>query len=101
MRARTTREQSAVESATFSMIDALNRFRDAVITAEQAKLDLALLKKADLKRLGLSADDIRHLPEVWREGSQLPRYQARDVQRYINSRKAGPVKRTHFRKEAV
>ncbi len=65
--------------------------RKAIDLSERTKCELTLLTVADLKRMKLSPSDIQRIPTVQPLGRSKPKYQAADVQRYIDSRKTKPT----------
>jgi len=79
---------SVFDNALTDLAAAAESVKTAIESSERAKQGLTLLKHTDLRRMGLGARDIRQIPQVWRKGAGTARYQARDVQAYLDSIKS-------------
>jgi len=83
----------SLEGLFGGIVEFAKRLERKMKLAEEAMEGLTLLNKAQLKRIKLSDSDIEHLREVWLEGRACPLYQAGDVQRYLDQRKAGAIRK--------
>lgn len=73
--------------AVSALVKACEELEEATKLHIQAKKDMTLLNATELKNMRLTSADIAQIDPVYPQGRSTKKYQAADVQRYIDSRK--------------
>lgn len=82
---------SIFDEMAAQLVKAGGEIAKAAEIAERTKEKLTLLTYSDLLRMKLSPADIKQIPTITPLGRSKPKYQAGDVQQYLDRRKKAPV----------